>query len=97
MRYILGAKPNDHKFLFEYVEPSSRMIMLETVDHNDMQCQHRYLIQVPLNKSHPDLMINFLECWETDPKGKRQCFYWVTDPKITVRNVEKIMRAGRTR
>ncbi len=97
MRYILGAKPGDHKFLFEYVESSSETTMLETVDSDGMQYQYRYLNQLPLNKSHSDLMVNFLECWETDPNGKRQRFSWVTDLKITARNVEKIMRAGRAR
>ncbi len=97
MRYILGTKPKDHKFLFEYVESSPETTTLETVDHNGMQCRYRYLNQVPLNKSYPDLMVSFLECWETDPNGKRQQFSWVTDLKITAQNVEKNMRAGRAR
>ena len=95
MRHILSAKPKDHKFLFECVESSSETTTLETVDSDGMQ--YRYLSKVPLNKSHSDLMVNFLECWETDPNGKRQHFSWVTDLRITTRNVEKIMRAGRAR
>ncbi|MCY4303471.1 MAG: hypothetical protein OXC62_01590 [Aestuariivita sp.] len=59
MRYILVAKPKDHKFLFECVESSSKTTMLETVDHYGMQ--YRYLNQVLFKKSHPDLMVNFLE------------------------------------
>ncbi|MCY4264453.1 MAG: hypothetical protein OXE78_06320 [Gammaproteobacteria bacterium] len=35
--------------------------MLETVDYYGMKCQYRYLNQVPFKKSHPDLMVNFLE------------------------------------
>ncbi|MCY4264915.1 MAG: hypothetical protein OXE78_08670 [Gammaproteobacteria bacterium] len=41
-----------------------------------MQCQYRYLNQVPLNKSHPDLVVNFLEFRETEPGGKRPRYFW---------------------
>jgi hypothetical protein len=59
--------------------------------------QHRYcyLNQVQLNKSHPDFKTNFLEYWETDKKGKKQHFSWVTDITITNENVYHIMRGGR--
>ncbi|MCY4263465.1 MAG: hypothetical protein OXE78_01230 [Gammaproteobacteria bacterium] len=48
---------------------------MTTLEKSDgMQCQYRDLNQLPLNKSHPDLMVNFLEFRETDPDGKRQRF-----------------------
>ncbi len=89
MRYILGAKTKDHKFLFEYVESSSETTTLETVESDGMQCQYRYLNQVPLNKSHPNLVVNFLELRETEPDGKRQRLSWVADLKITTQNVKR--------
>ncbi|MCY4265310.1 MAG: hypothetical protein OXE78_10690, partial [Gammaproteobacteria bacterium] len=54
-----------------------------------MQCQYRYLNQVPLNKSHPNLVVNFLELRETEPDGKRQRLSWVADLKITTQNVKR--------
>ena len=71
--------------------------LLDSGELSQLQATLRYLNQVPLNKSHPDLMVNFLGSRETEPDGERQRFSWFTDLKITTQNVEKILRAGRTR
>ena len=57
----------------------------------------RYLNQVPLNDTHFELEVNFLEYWETRPSGKVQHFSWVTDTLITQENVMELMRGGRAR
>jgi hypothetical protein len=94
MRFIVGAKEGDHKFLFELVRTS------ECTEHNVSTIsdgkthRYRYINQVQLNNSH-DLKVNFLEYWETDKKGKKQHFCWVTDITITNDNVYQIMRGGR--
>lgn len=94
MRYIVGAKPGDHKFLFDLVKQSS---CTEYSHQTEDQTTHRYcyINQVPLNKSHPDFKVNFVEYWEMDKKGKQQHFSWVTDLTITNENVYDIMRGGR--
>ena len=97
MRYIPGAKPGDHKFLFDWVASSPETRILETVDIDRKKYQFRYHNQVPLHDANHDWKVNFLECWETDAKGDKRCFSWVTDRKITERNAEMIMRAGRAR
>jgi hypothetical protein len=51
---------------------------------------------MPLNKSNPDLLVNFVEYWETS-EGKTQHFSWVTDFTISKLNVFSIMRGGRAR
>ena len=50
-----------------------------------------------LNKSNPDMLVNALEYWQVDGKGKTIRFSWVTDMEITRENVYDIMRAGRAR
>lgn len=66
----------------------------------------RFVNKVPLNDSNADLLVNFLEHWETieyvDKDGelqKEERFHssWVTDIELTKENVYKIMRAGRCR
>jgi len=44
-----------------------------------------------------DCHVNFLECWETSPKGKVQHFSWVTDFTLSNENIYQIMRGGRAR
>ena len=52
---------------------------------------------VSLNKSNQDVLVNLVEYWQLDGKGKVICFSWVTDIEITRENVYDIMRAGRAR
>ena len=94
MRFIVGAKSGDHKFLFEFVQKAdcidySHQTKDETI-HN-----YRYINEVQLNNSH-DFKVNFIEYWEVDKKGKKQHFSWVTDIEITNDNAYEIMRGGRS-
>jgi hypothetical protein len=94
MRYIVGVKPGDHKFLFEYVKTAPCLEYIHQTE-NGKTHQYRYINNAPLNKTHADFKVNFLEYWETDKKGKQQHFCWVTDITITHDNVYQIMRGGR--
>ena len=95
-KFILGAKQSDHKFLFDYVERSQTTVKYEFMDENGVHHQFRYLNDAPLNESNSDLKINFLEYWETSPKGKQKHFSWVTDILIDEFNIMKLMRGGRS-
>lgn len=94
MRYIIGAKPGDHKFLFDVIKKS------ECTEHSHQTedgttHRYRYINQVQLNKSHPDFKVNFLEYWETRKNGTTQHFTWITDIAITHKNLYQLMRGGR--
>ena len=94
MRYIIGAKPGDHKFLFELIKKSEWTEYSHKT--NDGTTHHyRYINQVQLNNSHSDFKTNFMEYWETDKNGEEQHFSWITDIMITNDNVYHIMRGGR--
>ena len=56
MKYILGAKPGDHKFLFDLVDFSDEATYHEVLDERGFLHQFRYLNDVALNKSHPNLL-----------------------------------------
>lgn len=95
MRYIIGVKSSDHKFLFNLVNQSI-CIEREHQTADGKTHHYRYLNQVQLNKKHPDFRANFIEYWETDKKGKTQHFSWITDIQITKDNVFHLMRGGRS-
>lgn len=102
MRFILGAKPGDHAHLFaqldraiedgEATEFSQTRQGEEGITH-----AYRFVNGVALNKSYPGLLVNVLEYWQSDSKGKEIKFSWVTDLPLTTENVYQIMRAGRAR
>ena len=94
MRYIIGAKPGDHKFLFDLVNQSQCTEYSHQTEDGKTH-RYRYINQVQLNKSHPDFKTNFVEYWETDKNGEVQHFSWITDITITNENVYHIMRGGR--
>jgi len=98
MHYILGAKKGDHAFLFDYVESAAKEGLTTEIEcrNDDIVHKFRFINQVPLNASNQDLLVNFVEYWETKHK-KPMHFSWVTDVHVTKENVSKIMRGGRSR
>ena len=64
--------------------------------NDDIVHRFRFINQVPLNASNQDLLVNFVEYWQTTPK-KTMHFSWVTDMEVTEENVFEIMRGGRAR
>jgi hypothetical protein len=95
----LGVKKGDHAFLFERVEAAHQAGQTTEVEISGagMKHQFRFINQVPLNKSNPDLLVNFVEYWEIRKNGKIQHFCWITDFTVTTDNVFQIMRGGRAR
>jgi hypothetical protein len=96
MRFILGAKPKDHTFLFDWVE-NSTVQGHELIDDKGHHHRFKFINRVPLNDSHFDCEVNFLEYWETTPKGKVIHFTWVTDLELTPSTVYTIMKGARAR
>lgn len=109
MRFILGAKENDHTYLFEQAqeaEASGRSTNLTMADLSNPRVRHNlfFVNNLQLNKSHPDIRVNFLEYWEihldkdgNEIRKKQKHFSWVTDLEISEENVFQIMRGGRAR
>jgi hypothetical protein len=66
LHYILGVKEGDHAFLFEQVAAAEHAGRVTSDDRGDPEAglrhRFRFVSDVPLNKSHADLRVNFLEC-----------------------------------
>ena len=98
IRYILGVKSGDHKFLFDYVDSDKCQVTEhEQTDEDGVVHKFRFVNKAPLNASNQDLLVNFIEYWEIRPNGKKQHFSWVTDLEVTKENVFLFMRGGRAR
>lgn len=96
MRFILGAKPADHTFLFDWVAHSS-VDTFEKTEANGVHKRYRWLNGAPLNDDCFDCEVNFLEYWETQPDGKTLHWSWVTDIPLSLETIEVVMKGGRAR
>lgn len=103
LHYILGVKEGDHKFLFQHVAQAveqGEAIELTIEDEKNTAITHSFRIvyRAPLNKSHQNKLVTFVEYWEINSKtGKKQHFSWVTDLEVTGENVCRFMRGARAR
>jgi hypothetical protein len=103
IRFILGAKDGDHEYLFAHVDEAvsrgeATEFVIQDEEKSDIFHSFRFLNQVPLNATNKDLLVNFLEYWQTNEHGEViNRFSWVTDLEITRENAFDIMRAGRAR
>ena len=97
-RFILGAKPGDHKPLFSKFEASESRKSWKTRDKKTGTIhQFEWDIGLPLNNSNLDLKINMLKYKETKKNGETTRFSWVTDLPLNRKTVMSIMLAGRRR
>lgn len=102
MHFILGAKQDDHQHLFEKVveafEEDRMTTMIWTDETRQVTCEINFIHHLPLNKSNPDLRVNFLQYGEYDVSGNRTAYFsWVTDLRITQKNAFHLVRGGRSR
>jgi len=81
LHYILGVKEGDHAYLFEQVQAAHQRQQTTEVEIKGSGVTHqfRFINQIGLNQSNPDLRVNFVEYWEVSKNGNSQHFSWITD------------------
>jgi Transposase DDE domain len=101
--FILGVQEGDHDALFSTV--GERVDAEQFRDWHFLDREHgveQYFLvcdQVPLNDSHPDLLVNVVRYRET-PIGEEEAtrsWDWITDLDVNETTVRAIMRGGRAR
>jgi hypothetical protein len=101
MDFIVGVKPAGNGSLFgEVAQRQQQQLLIEwesPVSADGAEYGYRYTNDIALNKSHPDLKVNYLEWWEIDKKGRQKIFSWVTSLSLEADNVEQIARMARAR
>ncbi len=103
MPYVLVAKAESHKELFEWVAGFERQGLCECGQWHEgpagqrLTYQYRLVRQVPLSGAHRQ-WVTFLEVWVYDRKAKlRYHNSWVTDLAVDAGHVPIIMGIGRSR
>lgn len=100
IRFILGAKPGDHTFLFAQMEQAvaaGQARVLTLFDAETQTLHHfRWVENVSLNEANSEVHVNFLEYWQVQD-NKVSYFSWVTDLPVNEKTVWDIMRGGRAR
>jgi hypothetical protein len=100
LHYILGVKEGDHAFLFQQVQVAEHAGRVTYSERHARAAgvvhRFRFVNDMPLNASNPNVRVNFIEYWEIG-HNKVQHFSWVTDLRVSKRNVYHLMRGGRAR
>jgi hypothetical protein len=100
IRYIIGAKENDHKHLF--LQATQSIKQGNSIEHRIEMKGKTHIFTacnaIELNGSNTDVKVNFLKYSEINPKKKDPLnFAWITDIPITIENVYELMRVARAR
>lgn len=96
MRFILVVKPEGNKSLFEFLKG----IQPQEHTHTDGEYTYkmRFINDVPLNESHNDLMVNFIELSVYDKNNNLEYHNsWITDIFITICNAYRLCQGGRAK
>lgn len=100
LHYILGVKDGDHAYLFQQVQAAEHRGRVTSYERHDRAAglvhRFRFVHDVPLNASNEAIRVNFIEYWEMGA-DRIQHFSWVTDLRVSPRNVYHLMRGGRAR
>jgi Transposase DDE domain len=100
LHYILGVKAGDHAYLFQQVQTAEHAGRVTLYERHDRAAgvghRLRFVNEGPLNASNVDVRVNFLEDWESSATKVQHCS-WVTDRRVSKRNVFHLMRGGRAR
>jgi hypothetical protein len=97
LHYILGVKAGDHAYLFQQVQAAEHGGRVTSYERPDRAAgvshRFRFVKDIPLNASHPAMRVNFIEYGEIGAT-KVQHWSWVTDLRVSKRNVYPLMRGG---
>jgi len=100
LHYILGVKAGDHAYLFQQVQAAEHAGRVTYYERHDRAAgvvhRFRFVNDMPLNAARTDVRVHFIEYWEVGD-DKVQHFSWVTDLRVSKRNVYHLMRGGRAR
>ena len=102
MHYLFVAKPDDHRYMMEWVEAYDDLDRIKCEDEAGRQHIYEWINDVPLNGQADAVHVNFLRCFvmKTNQSGEERIVYrnsWVTDIGVTTENIKTLVRAGRCR
>lgn len=94
--FIFGVNPTGNPSLFEWLKGAE--FKTQKVKTKKEVVELKFYNGVPLNDTHPDLEVNFIECIVKNLQGKiTGNFSWITNIVVTQENVYELSRGGRAR
>lgn len=97
---MLGVKDGEHASLFAQVQAAEQAGRVPSYERHDRAARvvprFRFVHDGALKTSHRDVRVNCIEYWEMG-EPKVQHLRWVTDRRVSQRNVSHLMRGGRAR
>ncbi len=94
--FIVNVNPTGNPSLFEWIKGIK--LETKTIKTKKETIELSFLNAVPLNDSHHDLQVNFVDCIIRNKKGEiTGRFSWVTDILVTQDNVDQLAKGGRAR
>jgi len=91
MSYIIRVKSGTNASLMAHVQQKMCAGETEEFEVYDKEQKitrgYRFINDAPLNKTHPDVRVNYLDYWEGDEHGKQKNFIWITDITLSRDNV----------
>jgi len=97
LRFILGAKPSDHRLLFAWVAATPATTETTLTDRQGFRHRFRYPNNAPSNDASFDPAVHFLAHWKHAPDGTLTHFAWVRDIPTNEHNLMTLMRGARAR
>jgi hypothetical protein len=100
MKYILAAKPDDHKMLMEWINEQRQLKEVSRLVAEDLKGRlhvYEWINEVPLNGSKETILTNYFEYWLIDKNKVTYHNSWVTDIQIRRDNVKDLVVGGRCR
>lgn len=92
MKYIIVRKGRSIDF-----EDEKYIVHHEVIDSSGTIHSYRFINNISLNGVHSDIKTNAFEHISINAKGKKKKCTWITNIKITIKNVHTLMRGGRAR
>ena len=102
MHYIVGAKPDDHKAMMEWLKEYEELNEVRIAGEKGRSYVYQWMNEVPLNGREDSLSVNYFKfhILAQAQQGTHKVTYvnsWVTDFAITQENVGTLVKAGRCR
>ncbi len=102
MHYILVAKPSDHKIMMRNIELNKAKVKILKRESKDRTYLYQWINNIELNGREDTLSTNYfrLQIIRKDKSGNEKVtatHSWITDLTVTEKNVEKLVKGGRSR
>ena len=100
--YILVAKPDDHKYLMEWIDAFDSIPNKRIVDAKGRIHEYEWVEDVPLNGREDAIQVNFFRyrILSLDKNGREKINYkgsWVTDLPLNEATIEIMVKGARSR